>query len=62
MVMAHHSPECAAMLMAATEPAKKWADTDRAELRKYKGGGDIVPMWMIMAGALVILVLVYSML
>lgn len=43
-------------------PAPKWSETNPEELRRYKAGGEIVPLWMILAGALMLLLAVYYML
>ncbi|EPY29466.1 cytochrome b5 [Strigomonas culicis] len=48
---------------AATEERKKWSETSRAELRNYKGGEGIIPLWQIVAGLVVLLLMIiYAML
>lgn len=42
----------------ASTPAPRWSDTNPEELRKYKDGGAIIPLWAIIAIAVVVLALI----
>lgn len=42
----------------ATSPAPRWSDMNPDELRKYKDGGAIIPLWVIVAVAVFLIGLV----
>lgn len=42
----------------ASAPAPRWSDMNPEELRKYKDGGAIIPLWMLIAAAVGLLALI----
>lgn len=62
MIIGRIDPEEAKQRKAAarqaTAPAPRWSETNPDDLRKYKDGGAIIPLWMLVAAAVVILALI----
>lgn len=44
---------------AAKDSAPKWSETNREELLKYRAGGEIIPLWILIAGGLAVLAIVF---
>jgi cytochrome b5 len=41
-----------------SEPAPRWSETNLEDLRKYKDGGGIVPLWAIVAALVALIALI----
>ncbi|KPI85013.1 putative cytochrome b5 [Leptomonas seymouri] len=48
----------AAAAAKISTPAPRWSDMSPEELRKYKDGGGVIPLWVIIAAAIVVLSLI----
>ncbi|KPA76986.1 putative mitochondrial cytochrome b5 [Leptomonas pyrrhocoris] len=48
----------AAAAQRASAPAPRWSDTKPEDLRKYADGGGIIPLWVLVAVAAIILAII----